>query len=162
MCDSLFWHELLKIPEGELVGVLKLSVIFTVFLNSVICQVDEVIIDVTCRESFSWCTDIALFEEVYIHLLSQKTPHTNVKFAVMNQERFLDVFLYYKRASVKPKFLCTDKFLLWGWLQLCCVFLAVLKVAVLFLYGFLWFLMYFLMFFLFLRHFFKLFSIHEF
>jgi hypothetical protein len=40
-------------------------------LDGVICQVDEVIIDITCGECFSWSTDVALFEEVYIHLFRQ-------------------------------------------------------------------------------------------
>jgi hypothetical protein len=53
MGDGLFGHELLEIPEGELVSVLELSVVLAVFLDGVICQVDEVIIDITCGECFS-------------------------------------------------------------------------------------------------------------
>jgi hypothetical protein len=37
MYDGLFGHELLEIPEGELVSILKLSVVLAVFLDGVVC-----------------------------------------------------------------------------------------------------------------------------
>jgi len=57
---------------------------------------NKVVIDISCGECFGGSADVALFKEIYIHFLGKQSPYSDVKFTIVNQERFFYIFLYDK------------------------------------------------------------------
>lgn len=60
---------------------------------------DVVVVDVLHLELLGRCPDVALFEEVQVQGMGEKSPHSDIEFTFLNQEGSLYVFLYYKRAG---------------------------------------------------------------
>jgi hypothetical protein len=100
MQHLLLWHELLEAPETELVCVLKLPIVRGIFLDRVVCQMDEVVIDVASRKRFSRCSQVGFLEEVNCHRFSQQHPYPDIELALVNQERLLYIFLDNERTGV--------------------------------------------------------------
>ena len=86
---------LLELRERKHVSVLVVSVIFSMLLNSIVCQVDKCIVDVLQVDSkFSGRRPkVPFFEEVQILVLSENDPHSDVEFSFVDQQGSFNVFL---------------------------------------------------------------------
>lgn len=62
------------------------SVVFSMLLNSIVCQVDKCIVDVLQVDSeFSGrCPKVPFFEEVQVLVLSENDPHSDVKLSLVD------------------------------------------------------------------------------
>jgi hypothetical protein len=72
-----------------------LAVVRTVLLDSIISQVDEVVVQILCRHRV-WLRrgpQIPLFEEVHIQVLSQSHPDSNIELSLVDQEWSLNILL---------------------------------------------------------------------
>jgi hypothetical protein len=116
-----------------LVGVLELPVVLAVFLDRVVGQVDEVVVDVARREGLRRRADVPLLEEEDVHLFGQQGPDADVEFAVVDQKGFLYVFLDDEGAGVEFELLGRLEFGLCAGFQFCCLFEVFLQRGVLFL-----------------------------
>ena len=72
------------------------SVLRAVLLNRIIGQVDEVIVQIlrVHRVGLTRRPQVALSEEVHVHILSQRHPDSDVELALVDEEGPLDVLLY--------------------------------------------------------------------
>jgi len=90
---------LLELWERKHVSVLVVSVIFSMLLNSIVCQVDKCIVDVLQVDSkFSGRRPkVPFFEEVQILVLRENNPHSDVEFSFVDQQGSFNVLLDDKR-----------------------------------------------------------------
>ena len=88
-------QKLLKLLETELISVFELGVIWRVFLDCVIGQVDKFVIDVGLarRVLRAAGADVALLEEKTIERGSHQDPYADVKLPAFDQQRVLEVLL---------------------------------------------------------------------
>ena len=63
------------------------------FLNGVIGEMNEVVVNIIGRESLGRCPDVPLLEKIDMEFISQKSPYSYIEFSVLNQKRFFYVFL---------------------------------------------------------------------
>ena len=88
-------YVVLESREAELVSVLEVTVVLCVLLHSIVCEVNEGIVDVLkvdaklCRRR----PQVALFEEEELVFVGQQDPDTDVELALVDQQRLLDVLL---------------------------------------------------------------------
>ena len=87
------FHVALKQLPTQLIATFKLPVIFTVFLNGVVCEVNKGIVDIFGVILLARRSDVSFFEDVKVHVLSEQDPYPYVEFAFLNQTRFFDVLL---------------------------------------------------------------------
>ena len=93
------FHKILpKIIKTKLIAVLKVTVVGRVLLNGVVGQVHPIVCQggcigsVLCRAG----SDVALAEEVAVHIMRNQDPDTNIELSSMDQERVLNILLDYK------------------------------------------------------------------
>jgi len=84
----------------ELIAFLKFSVAIGLRLNCVVCQVDELIVQVrgVQAEAFRRCAQISLLKDIDLLLVREHRSHANIELAVVYQQRLLNVFLEDERA----------------------------------------------------------------
>ena len=85
----------LEVGERKLIAIFVAAVLGALYLDRVIGQVHKVIVQVLCihRVGLTRGAQIAFFEEVNIHVLSESHPDTNVKFPLVHKQRPFDILL---------------------------------------------------------------------
>ena len=85
----------LESRETQLVSILKISIVLSILLHSIISQMDEGIINIleVNTELAGRCPQVALLEEIQVMVLVEKHPDPNVEFPLENQQWPLDVLL---------------------------------------------------------------------
>lgn len=84
---------------------------------------DKVVFDILCWVSFSWGSDIAFFEEIYVHWFCQQRPYSYIEFAIMDKEWPFNIFLDYEWAGIEFELFWNKLRLIaikvsWLWLRL--------------------------------------------
>lgn len=79
----------------QLISIFKCSKILRKFLDCIICQMDLtfvhiVVIKIKCFATRSY---VSFFEEIYFMFLCNKDPASYVKFSILYEKRFFNVFL---------------------------------------------------------------------
>lgn len=82
--------------KGELVAKLILFILIAILLDGIIRQVDVDVAQVLRVILLARCTDITLFEEVELEVVSHQCPNTHIKFTVVYQKGTLYVLLHDK------------------------------------------------------------------
>lgn len=87
-----------KFIIADLVARLKLSVVLSVFLDSIVRQMDELIVCLFGRVFFAWCSDVTFVEpKGSKHLgwrnILTNNKHSNIKFSAVKKKRFVNVSL---------------------------------------------------------------------
>ena len=72
------------------------SILWTILLHSVVCQVNEVIVEVLSVHGVGLAggAQVALSEEVDVHVLGESDPDPDVKLSFVDQQGPLDILLY--------------------------------------------------------------------
>ena len=72
-----------------------LAIVFALLLDSIICQMNEVIIELRRVDAvrLARCADVALLEEVDVHILREEHPDTDVKLPLVDEKGPFDVLL---------------------------------------------------------------------
>ena len=92
-----------EIVKAELVTIFKVTVVWSMLLYSIVCQVYPII----CQCSsiccvFGWTgADVTLTKEVAIEIVGNQNPHSNIKLTPMNKQRVLYVLLYNELVAFK-------------------------------------------------------------
>lgn len=93
----------LKIFEREFVAILELAIVITLLLDSIIRQVDVLVVQIARVVLFAGCADVTVV--VVVTLLDTidggpEAVSANVEFASLDQKWALDVLLYDKSREV--------------------------------------------------------------
>ena len=80
-------HEFFEVCKTKLVPIFMLAIVFAMFLDSIICQVNEVIVQFGGIHTvgLAWCPDITFSEEKNLELMTQEHPYPNVKLALIDK-----------------------------------------------------------------------------
>ena len=72
-----------------------LAIVFALLLDSIISQMNEVIIELGRVDAvrLARCADIALLEEVDVHIMREEHPDTDVELPLVDQKGSFDVLL---------------------------------------------------------------------
>lgn len=89
----VLFYVLLQIIERQLVSIFKLPIGLAVLLHCVVGQMDELVLAVVNLVVLTGCSQVALFEEVHLHLLSHQHPYSDVELASVDEHGSLDVLL---------------------------------------------------------------------
>lgn len=86
-------QDLVELLEGQLVALLELPVVLRVLLHRIVGQMDVRIRDVLKVELLSRRPQVTFREHVHVQRLGHQYPHSDVEFAILNQQGLLDVLL---------------------------------------------------------------------
>ena len=76
-----------------MVSIFELSVVLGVFLDSIVGQVNSVVLAVVEYVLKGCSSEVAFFAEKDFHVLIDQNPHSDVKLSTVDQIRPLNVFL---------------------------------------------------------------------
>ena len=94
----------MKLRVPHLVAFFKLTVVFSLLLNSIVGQVDELVIRIERVDvvRLAGGAEVALFEKVDPAVVVPQHPAPDVELPpTVDQQRFLDVFLENKRVVLE-------------------------------------------------------------
>ena len=89
----MFIQILLKLVEIELVTVLKAPVAPAILLDSVVGQMNILVLTIVEFVFDSCCSQVPVLEEEHLHVLVDQYPNPNVKLALVDQKRPLNILL---------------------------------------------------------------------
>lgn len=92
-----------KIRKANFIEILKFPILLSFFLYSIICEMDQFIIQILQSILFARCTHIPLLIPISFNETinaSDEDVTTNIEFALIVQERILHVFLYDKCTAI--------------------------------------------------------------
>ena len=84
-----------EVSKTQLVSILVLPIVWTVLLDGIVCEMDEVIVESGSISVVGHrrCAKVAFSEEEDIHVLVEEHPHSDVKLALVDETWSLDVLL---------------------------------------------------------------------
>lgn len=53
--DCLFRHKIFKTPEGQLIGILELSIVWWILLDCIVGKMDKVVVNIISWKGLGWC-----------------------------------------------------------------------------------------------------------
>ena len=86
----------LKIREAEFIGIFEFAVAFRLFLNGVVGEVDELVVELFERELLAGGADVAVLVPIGLDVAldaGEKHEHADVELAFVVEKGVLDVFL---------------------------------------------------------------------
>ena len=66
------------------------------FLNGVVGEMNEVVVNIIGGEGLGGGSDVTLLEEIHMKFISEKSPYSYIEFSVLNQKGFFYIFLDHK------------------------------------------------------------------
>lgn len=100
---NLIFNIFLKSIKRYLVSIFKFSIIFCILLNSIICQMNLLIIRIIFIKLIvrSRCSYIAFFKEIAFAIMINKHPYSYVEFSFLYQIWIFNILLNYKTVKLK-------------------------------------------------------------
>jgi hypothetical protein len=106
---------LLELGIGDLIIILKLAILFSLLLDGIVGEVDELVLEVLQAELLAGCADVALLVPVPLYHsvdCRQQDVAAKVEFTLVVKERVLEIFLDYYCSFVYAS-LADESFYLW-------------------------------------------------